>query len=106
LGSIEFTCDCGEGRFVNSTDNRSYVAHLIPDQDYDAFAAVVDEAIEKSGPEPRDKDAACMAWRSFRMPRIWQCYACGSVYVEAEDGSRHRFLPASEAAPKRLFKRK
>jgi hypothetical protein len=106
LGSVEFICDCGEVSFLNSTDNRAYLAHLIPDQEFDAFSAVVDDAIEKSGPEARDKGAACMAWRSFPIPRIWQCYACGSIYVEAEDGNRHRFLPASDAAPKHLFKRK
>lgn len=106
MGSIEFTCDCGEGQFLNSTDNRSYVAHLIADQDYDEFSTIVDDAIEKSGPTPHDKDAACMRRREFRMPRAWQCYVCGSLYVEAQDGQRHRYDPASDETSKQLFKRK
>jgi hypothetical protein len=103
---LDFTCDCGDGRFMTGADNLSYMAHLVPDQEYDHFSGMVDDAIEKSGPAPRDKDRACMAWRKYAMLRVWQCYACGSVYVEAPDGAHHRFLPASADVPKQLFKRR
>ena len=106
LGSVEFECDCGKGRFLSSTDNRSYVAHLIADQDYDDFSEAIDSAIERSGPTARDKDAVCMEWRRFRMPRVWQCPNCGSLYVEDTEGNRHTFRPASEQVSKQLFKRK
>lgn len=106
LGSIEFECDCGEGLFLSSTDNRSYVAHLIADQDYDDFSEAIDSAIERSGPTARDKDAAYMAWRRFHMPRVWQCRNCGSLYVEDKEGNRHTFRPASDEGSKQLFKRK
>lgn len=106
MSSLVFNCDCGNGAFLSSIDNRSYVAHLIPDQEYDTFSGIVDAAIERSAPTLRDKDAACMAWRAFQMPKAWQCPSCGSLYVEARDGERHRFLPASESTSKQLFKRR
>lgn len=106
MGSLAFTCECGEGSFLSSLDNRSYVAHLIPDQEYDDFSAIVDGGIEKSGPAERDKEAACMAWRAFRMPKAWQCPNCGSLYVEARDGTRHRFVPATGSVSRQLFKRR
>ena len=106
MGSVEFTCDCGEFGFLNSTDNRSYVAQLIPDQEYDAFSEIIDAAIEKSGPTPHNKDAACMAWRTFPLPRAWQCPRCGALYIETHDRQRHRFLPASDEVSKQLFKRR
>jgi hypothetical protein len=99
-----FQCDCGFS-FLSSTDNRSYVARVLPDQSYDEFSGLIDDAIEKSGPTPRDKADACMAWRRFRMPRAWQCPNCGTLFVAAADGQRHRFLPASADVPKDLFAR-
>lgn len=106
MRNLDFTCDCGEGRFITATDNLSYRAYFIPDQEYDEFSGKVDDAIEKSGPTRKDKDRACMAWREHTMLCVWQCYACGSVYIESPDGSHHRFVPSSRDVPKRLFKRR
>ena len=106
MGSILFECECGSGRFLTSTDNRSYAAHLLADQDYDAFSQILDDAIEKSGPSRSDKEKACMTWRSFSMPMIWQCPSCGSVYIEDAERQRHRFVPSSSEVSKGLFKRR
>jgi hypothetical protein len=104
VGSLVFQCDCGFG-FRSSTDNRSYAAHVLPDQSYDEFSGLIDDAIEKSGPTPRDKGEACMAWRRFRMPMAWQCPTCGTLFVEDANGQRHRFIPSSAEVSKRLFVR-
>jgi hypothetical protein len=104
MGSLVFQCDCGFG-FLSSTDNRSYAAHVLPDQSYDEFSSLVDESIERSGPTPREKEGACMAWRRFRMVMAWQCPNCGALFLEAADGHLHRFTPASADVPKRLFAR-
>ena len=106
MGNLDFKCVCGVRRFLNSIDNLEYRAYFIPDQDYDEFSGKVDDAIEKSGPEAKDKDRACMAWREYKMLRIWQCCSCGSVYIESPDGSHHRFVPSSGDVPKQLFKRR
>jgi hypothetical protein len=106
MGQV-FRCDCDAHSFLDSIDNRSYAARYIPDQDYDEFSTLVDDAIEKSGPTPSDKDAACMAWRrGYWMPMLWQCPACGSLYVEAADAELYRFTPASPDVPKRLLGRR
>ena len=104
MGSTEFTCECGLP-FINSTDNRSFVAHYITDQKYDEFSEIIDDAIEKSGPSPREKEEACMKWREFRMPQIWQCYSCGNLYLEDQTRKRYLYKPESSETPKRIFKR-
>ncbi len=101
----EFMCECGDFGVV-STDNRSYAARLLPEEQYDDFSGVVDDAIEAPDPSPYDVEAACMAWRRFLRTSIYQCPNCGSVYVEGPDGERHRFTPASDQTPRRLFARR
>jgi hypothetical protein len=104
MGSLAFRCDCGFG-FRSSIDNRSYAAHILPDQSHDEFAGLIDDAIEKSGPTARDKGQACMDWRRFRMRMAWQCPHCGSLFIEDSVGELHRFTPASASVPKELFSR-
>ena len=105
MSSIEFECDCGKGVFLNSIDNRSYLAHYIADQKYDEFSGVIDNAIEKFGASTKAKEKACMEWRSIKMQKIWQCPACGTVYIEDQNRKRFKFNPALENTPKQLFKR-
>jgi hypothetical protein len=104
MGSIEFTCKCGR-LFLNSTDNRSYVAQYITDQNYDDFSDVIDDAIEKSGESKQEKESACMEWRKFAMPHIWQCHICSSLYVKDYKGNRYHFTPSEVETPKDLFKK-
>ncbi|MGL6094416.1 MAG: hypothetical protein ACRC7O_01270 [Fimbriiglobus sp.] len=101
---MAFWCECGF-TFLSSTDNLSYMAHVLPDQSFDEFSGRVDDAIESSGPSPEDKCRACMGWRAFHLPKAWQCRNCGTLYVEAADGQRHRFAPADAAVSRRVFAR-
>lgn len=39
------------------------------------------------------------------MPRLWQCYSCGSIYVETSQGERHLFTPAAPDTPLNLLQR-
>lgn len=105
MRNFEFVCDCGATRFID-TDNLSYRAKFIPEQEYDEFSQTIDDAIEKSGDTPADKDRACMKWREHSLLYIWQCFACGCLYIEDSGGSRHRFDPSSPTVPKRLFERR
>ena len=102
MGSVEFVCDCGDGTFLNSTDNRSYMAHCIPDQKYDEFSEQIDEAIENPITS-KERGNACMRWRRFPMLKVWQCYCCGVVYIQTLDRKRHRFTPDSPLTPKNLL---
>ena len=104
MGSTEFTCSCGY-RFLNSTDNRSYVARILADQDYDAFFDLIDAAVEKSGPTPLDKERAVMDLRVSlfaKHPHVWQCLQCGIVYITDAAGKRHAHTPVGDV-PRDLF---
>jgi hypothetical protein len=103
MGSLQFTCTCNEFRFLNSTDNRSYVAYLISEQEWFPFWDAIDEAVEHSGPSPCEKSEACMALRTHPSRLAWQCPLCGALYIEDQMGVSHRFVPESEAVPKHLF---
>ncbi len=99
MGSTEFTCSCGQP-FLNSIDNRSYLARFVADQDYDAFFDLVDAAVEKSGPTPLDKERAVMELRASLFPRhsrIWQCSKCGLVFITDANGNRHAYTPVDDA---------
>jgi hypothetical protein len=104
MGSLEFTCSCGATAFLNSSDNRSYVGHLIPDQLWDQFWDDIDAAIERRQPSGEENSKTCMSLR-MRLARrlVWQCPGCGSLYVEDDQGRRHRFVPASPEVSKRLL---
>jgi hypothetical protein len=45
-----------------------------------------------------------MALRAWPARQVWQCPACGALYLEDADGERHRFLPESAAVPKDLLR--
>jgi len=78
MRNLDFTCDCGEGYFMTKTDNLSvHGPFRSPIKNTTRSLAIVDDAIEKSGPTARDKGRACMEWRSYEMLWVWQCYACG-----------------------------
>ncbi|HBN74424.1 MAG TPA: hypothetical protein DD473_01120 [Planctomycetaceae bacterium] len=105
MGSVEMTCGCGF-RFLNSTDNRSYVAHWIADQDLDEFWEHIDNAIEKSGPSAFKKEAACMRLRRLLLSArqtIWQCPECGQVRLNDSAGNTHAFQPVSDS-PRNILK--
>ncbi|WP_339743272.1 hypothetical protein [uncultured Rubinisphaera sp.] len=105
MGSVELTCRCGF-TFLNSTDNRSYIAHWIADQDLDQFWELIDNAIEKSGPTAREKEAACMNLRRHLLSArqtIWQCPECGLVYLFDAEGKPHGFPPEGDS-PRNLLK--
>jgi hypothetical protein len=104
VGSVRFRCSCGEFSFLDSTDNRSYVAHLIPDQEWDGFWGAIDDAVEKSGSAARDKADACVALRRSRVRMAWQCPRCGGLYIEDPEGRPQRFVPESPAVSRRLLR--
>jgi len=95
MGSVEFECSCGV-QFINSTDDRRYVARFVPDQDNDAFWDLIDSAVEESGPTPLDKERAVMDLRASLFnnhPYVWQCHGCGIVYISDADGQLHAYSP-------------
>jgi hypothetical protein len=104
MGSVRFTCACGAFRFLDSTDDRPYAAHFMPEQEWFPFLEAVDEAVEQAGPSPRERADACTALRARRSRQAFQCPECGALYLEDRLGEPHRFLPAAGTAPRDLFR--
>ncbi|MDB5337899.1 MAG: hypothetical protein JWN70_3518 [Planctomycetaceae bacterium] len=103
---MKINCHCG-ATIPDLTDGQPHKAHFIPDQDWWELREAIDSAIEKSGPSPRQKEAACMQLSTLlsRLSRqAWQCLDCGRVYLEQHDRSLQEFMPGSEAVTKELFR--
>lgn len=52
---MKFLCECGHPIY-DQTDYLPYKAHVISDQDWFNFLDTIDDAIEKTGPTPEDKE--------------------------------------------------
>lgn len=103
---VKIKCHCG-GVIVDQTDYLPHKAHLIPDQEWFDLLEVIDDAIERSGPDAKAKEAACMAVHSVihRMARLaWQCRECGRLYIDDLGHELREFLPGSADVPRELFR--
>lgn len=102
--NMKIECACG-AHIHDGTDNLAHKAHLMPDQEWDAFWNAVDDAVEKSGPAADDKAAACMRLRmqSFGHRLMWQCRQCGRLYIDDRHHRLQCFAPASESVPKDIL---
>jgi hypothetical protein len=101
---MKIGCECGF-TIQDGTDNLPHKAHLLPDQEWDAFWIAIDNAIEKSGPSPKEKESACMQLRtrSFGHRLMWQCPQCGRLYIDDAQNNLQCFEPASSSVPKGML---
>ena len=100
---MKIECRCGALIF-DSTDNLPDKAHFVPDKSWNRLWENIDAAIEKSGPSPDEKEAACMELRSSKYFRtMWQCGACGRLYIDDEQNELHVFEPESLSTSKRIL---
>jgi hypothetical protein len=53
MGSVVFTCSCGQFRFLDSTDDRSYAGYLMPEREWWPFWDAVDQAVASAEAPPR-----------------------------------------------------
>lgn len=91
---MKFRCKCG---FVirDNSGNLPYKAYLLPDQDMDV--ACVDEA-----PTP----AQLRLWdhTAGQLTMLWQCEACGRIYIDGPSGTVFAFKPESTPTPTDLLR--
>jgi len=101
---MKIACECGS-LLHDGADNLPHKAHLIPDREWNRFWDAIDDAVEKSGPTANEKEVACMRLRSqsFGHRRLWQCPACGRLYIEDIQGTLQCFQPASTSVPRNLL---
>lgn len=93
---MHFLCKCGYS-IHDTSDNLSYKANIIADQDMDEFWNLIEEA-EK----PHNETKAIFHKLTDLMIRcIYQCPLCGRLYIEDQDND-FRFIcfsPCSEGEP-------
>ena len=105
---MKITCHCGQ-QIIDQTDCVSFKGHIIPDQDlnpiYDALdSQVIDRLVENL----HDQDAAYMEARRIitgATRPVWQCNACGRLYIESRSGRLECYLPATEETEKQILSR-
>lgn len=97
---MKFECLCGR-MIYDITDDHVDKTHLMPDTDWNKFWDSIDAAIEKSGPSPAEKEAACMHLRT-RWPfgLMYQCPECRRLYINIKDGGFEIYAPVDEDADK------
>ena len=91
---MNFGCKCGY-RFHDSSDNLSYKAYIISDEDWDEFAGLLENA-EKPHTEELDSFG-----KIFDLTNrcIYQCPACGRLFLEDASGRLTMFTPGDTAEP-------
>ena len=100
---MKIQCVCG-AIISDTTDCLPYKAYFIPDQEWFGMWDAIDDAIEHSGPTPKDKETACMKLRSQgHGQQAWQCTNCGRLHVDDQQGNLHIFEPSSAQTSKTLF---
>ena len=103
---MKINCECG-CQILDIADNQSTKALYIPDKAWNGFWDAIDDAIEKSGPTPEDKEKAVMSVRQMSLFRtMWQCPECGQLFIDDQDCKVHTFKPISEPINKAIPKRK
>ena len=104
---MKIKCQCGQV-IPDSTDYLPYKGYIIPDQEWLNVFDAIDEAVEKSGPSPKDKEAALMNVRRLMInvsKTTWQCNSCGCLYVDKAGNNLECFKPDNERTSKEVLKR-
>jgi hypothetical protein len=103
---MKIDCPCGAS-IRDQTDNLPDKAHLITDQEwfptFDAIDKVIDDVIAKR----TDADAAYIAIRRIlgsAARHVYQCRACGRLFVDDQQRQLHPFAPASDKTPKEILR--
>lgn len=87
-------CRCGEDLY-DKTDNIRYKGHILSDKQYFPLLDLTNEMIENISP---DREALAMTFRRniggyIRLRQVFQCYKCGRLLVEGENGEFFFFTP-------------
>lgn len=104
---MKIPCRCG-ALLVDSSDDHPHKAHLVSDQDWLTTLDAIDATIELAAGARIDPAAACQRVREVLVPRtrrLWQCRACGRLYVEGRDRQPQCFVPEGASVDRELLRR-
>lgn len=88
-------CNCG-GVLPDISDGQSFKGYILSDKQLFPFYDLADEMISSSYP---DKEELCMTFRKevgtgyIRFKRVYQCFECGRILIEGENGEFTIFAP-------------
>lgn len=96
-------CRCGEILHDN-TDNINYKGRILSDKEFFPLLDLADELIEAKSP---DREALAMEFRRsigeyIRLKDIYQCYNCGRILIEGENGKFFSFAPEDHSETRLL----
>jgi hypothetical protein len=104
---MKISCQCG-AIISDNTDNLPHRGYLLPDQEWFAtYDAIDDEVIDPLAAGRIEKEAAYWLARSIigRSARLmYQCRACGRLYIYDLQGQLQCYLPESEQTPKEILR--
>lgn len=88
-------CPCG-ACIPDISDHQSFKGYILSDKQLFPLYDLADELIGSSHP---DKEELCMTFRSevgggyIRMKTVYQCFECGRLLIEDENGEFTVFAP-------------
>ena len=91
----KIACVCGE-LIPDVGDGQSFKGYILSDKELFPLYDLADEMIESDHP---DREELCMTFRSefgtgyIRLKRVYQCFECGRILIENEDGEFSVFAP-------------
>lgn len=104
---MKIGCHCGAS-IIDQTDELPHKGHLIPDQEwFRTFDDIDDQVIDplvagQLGKEPAYHRARQIIRRPARL--MWQCPACGRLYIDGVDGRLRCFVPEGEPADREVLR--
>jgi hypothetical protein len=103
---MQIRCPCG-GILPDVTDNLSYKAYFIADQDRGDYWDAIEAAILRPGETEQERRSAFGRVRRFICEvyrPAWVCRNCGRLFIYDGRDRLQQFIPASEEGSRDLFR--
>src|SRR5262245_55926819 len=103
---MRLRCPCGAS-IPDITDNLSYQAHFVADQDCGDYWDAIEAAVLRPAASEEERRAAfalvrrliCEAYRP-----AWVCRGCGRLFIYDQRDRLQQFVPAPEVSAQDLFR--
>jgi hypothetical protein len=115
---MKIYCTCGN-TIYDQTDAISYKASFVADQDYEDLCDAIERHIQTLAATLRSKPVKApaaetavgrvmmdvrQALRTYARRTMYQCSACGRLYVDDRSSASQIFVPADADVPKNLLR--
>jgi len=103
---MRIRCPCGAA-ILDITDNLSYKAHLVADQDRGEYWNAIEAAVLQPGETEEERRSTFARVRRLigEVYRpAWVCRNCGRLFIDDARDRLQQFVPASEESSRDLFR--